>query len=264
MKNKINISRACCTLVILFFAMPVLAWDTAQQSIDTYTQWYHESAANSSTNTFKYTDNGSSEVRLSLKPPTEGSQEGKVMSPGKWTYLDGKILVRGAITKKADNTTLMRFEIGGDGRDNKSGLYKGTFYVWYGKQAMATVTYNMFYSPFPIVTAPSSVIDLGTCHKSVKGEILSQPVSVDVKIYGYLNGGNYELTRKINFSNLPVGADFIDGSGQTISDGELVTLDASIPEPYFSITDNINARLNCDQASIGVQSWTANIVYTIQ
>lgn len=264
MEKMLNSTRLCCTLVMLMFVRPVLAWDTAPQSFNAWTHWSSPRVGFSSANSFVYTDDGTSKLRLSTIAPTEGSTSGNEMKTNQWTYLDGKVVIRTRDEKNINGKKSVQFDIGGVGAENQSGLHKGTFYVWYGKNAMATLSYEMYYLPHPIVTAPTEVIDLGICHKSVKGDILSKAVNIDAKILGYLNNSSYGLTRTINFGHLPVGADFIDSSGQAISNGKAISLDASISEPPFTISDTFNARLNCDQASIGVQSWTANVVYTIQ
>lgn len=264
MEKMINRARVCCTLLILMFVMPVLAWDTAPQSYNAWTHWSGPKAPISSATYFVYTDDGTSKLRLSTKAPTEGSTSGNEMKINQWTELDGKVVVRAVDEKNVNGKKSVRFDIGGVGEGNYSGYITGTFYVWHGKNAMATFRYNMYYLPFPNVTAPTEVINLGICHKSVKGDILSKPVNIDAKVFGYLNNASYGLTRTIKFGNLPAGADFIDSSGKVISNGKAMILDASISEPPFTMSDTFNARLNCDQASVGVQSWSANVVYTIQ
>lgn len=259
-----NLLQMYGVFMLLLCAMPVRAWDTPPQNISTYSHWTSETSVIFNLAAFSFIDDGSSQLRVSLTPPTEGSEAGTIAQRDLWTYLDGKVVVKVQSYKDANNTTKVWFRIGGVTRDDKNALIKGMFYIWYGKQSMATVNYEMWYDPFPIVTAPAGIIDLGTCHKSFKGNILSKPFSVDINIYGYLNGASYGLTRTFNFGALPAGASFTDSNGQTISAGNVTTLNAAITEPPYSITDTFNARLDCDKANAGVQTWVANIVYTAQ
>lgn len=148
---------------------------------------------------------------------------------------------------------------------DKVGVLKGTFYMWYGKQAMATVTWDMWYAPFPKVEAPAGVIDLGECHKSVKGIVLSKAVEPRVDVYGYLNGGTYQITRTLQPGALPTGASFTEADNSTtVENGVPKVLNASIPEPYFTINDKFIAKLDCDKANVGVQTWNVKVTYSIQ
>lgn len=213
---------------------------------------------------FSYTNDGTSQVRYSLTPPVEGSTAGSVFKNG-WNDLDGKVVFRANTRNLSDNKVeLADINIGGSGRDNKNGFQSGVFYLWYGKQAMATVNWTMYYLPFPVVTMPTGVIDLGTCHKSVKGNVLSKKINASIDIYGYLNSSTYSLTRTLTPSALPKGAYFTNDDNSALTTGVPTTLISSIPEPKTTSTDSFNALLNCDEADVGVQTWNVKVTYTLQ
>lgn len=247
------------------YSVKVWAWDSAPQMLNQTMHWTTEKSFRSLNVKFKYKDDGSSVVRYSLTPPTEGSVSGEPFLDGIWRPLDSRLVARSrAPAVDADGYTTFTVDIGGITRVDKSELFTGTFYIWYGKQTMATINYTVFYDPFIVLSSPTGVIDLGTCHKSVKGVTLSKPVSIAATVYGYLNGANVVLTRTVNFSTLPEGASFTNSRGGVIMSGEITTLNTAIPSPPYSINDTFNARLNCDEASIGVHTWSANLVYTVQ
>lgn len=180
----IDTARIFSALGLMLCAMPALAWDTPPQIRKHDTHWTSETFDYFTGGAmFNYTDDGTSQVRYSLTPPVEGSTAGTVFKGG-WNTLDGKVVIRGNTQNLGGNDfAITTFNVGGNGRENKSGSFSGGVYFWYGKQAMATINWTMHYDPFPIVTIPSGVIDLGTCHKLVSGTVLSKPVSSSITIY---------------------------------------------------------------------------------
>ncbi|MGK8934070.1 hypothetical protein ACRS85_15050 [Pluralibacter gergoviae] len=264
---KILLSKVVCFSFISLYTITTLAWDVAPKTLNITTHWTSEASNTSSANFFSYNDDGSSVVRYSLTPPVEDSTSGNVMKFGSWNYLDGKVVIRADNSPKdRGNTTndIYNFNIGGVTQMDKNDIKTGTVYIWYGKQAMVTVNWMMYYDPFPKISVSSGVYDLGTCHKSESGKTLTKSVEAVVDIYGNLNGNSYLASRKLTYSNLPAGAFFTENNGDMIASGVAKTLSSSISSPHLAINDEFNAQLNCDQATVGVQNWSAKVTYTIQ
>lgn len=94
--------------------------------------------------------------------------------------------------------------------------------------------------------------------------ILTKLVNSTINIYGYLNGQAYSTSRTLTFANLPAGASFTESNGTIITTGGTKSLQSSISAPPLVINDTFNAKLNCDQATVGVQTCSANMTYIVQ
>jgi len=255
------------------FQTVAFAWDTPPQVYNMnnrYTQGGSEGTNfGGRIQTLTYIDDGSSQVRYSLTQPTEGSTSGEVFKFATWLKLDvvngNNIVFRAENYEPGDNkTVLWGTRVAGKyDREDKDGYMSGVFYIWYGKQAMATINWTLMYYPFPAIAIPSGVIDLGICHKSVSGRVLTKPVNSTIAIHGWSNGVPYSATRTLTFSNLPDGVSFTEGDGMQITSGITKMLSSPTTSIPITISDTFNARLDCDQAKVGVQTWRANVTYTV-
>lgn len=251
------------SVCFFFFPRHSLAWEMEPQVADTTIHWWSETGNTMDAKFFAYKNNGKSVLRYSLTPPFEGSTAGRQAQFNKWNPMDGKLVVRFRNSgKTSDGFEQVWLEVGGDTRNDKNKLYTGIIYLWYGEQRMITYSYTMWYDPFVIVSSPSGVIDLGTCHKVNKGDILSKDIMMNLNIYGYTNGGPISATRTMNFGALPKGAFFTQKTGSIIKSGKVESVGA-VTTPN-SLSDTFSAKLNCDEANVGLQTWNVGVTYTVQ
>lgn len=251
------------SVCFFFFPRPSLAWELTPLVTHVTVHWWSEVGNNGDIKYFLYKNDGKSVLRYSLTPPFEGSTAGTQAQFNKWNPMDGELVVR----FRDDGMTPDGFkkswiEVGGVTRNDKNKLYTGTIYVWYGDQRMMTYNYTMWYDPFVIVSSPSGVIDLGTCHKANKGDILSKDIMMNLNIYGYTNGGPISATRSMNLGALPKGAFFTQKTGSIINSGKVESIGA-VTTPN-SLRDIFSAKLNCDEANVGLQTWNIIVTYTVQ
>lgn len=265
LKKFQKVQKIVLLLFLGAFQTAVFAWDNVQGDSAVNTVWITPTKPGGNIYSFSYTDDGSSQVRYSLTRPTEGSTLGEVFTNLKWNYLgSGGVATRGTLIDLGGNEFKITQGIMGGGLTTRNKLMSGEFYIWYGKQTMKKIIWTLSYRPFPVITVPSGVIDLGNCHKSVSKTVLKRPVNSTIDIDGYLGGVNYAATRTLTFSALPDGATFTEDDGTQIMTGVAKVLNNSIPQSPFTINDTFTAQLDCDQAKVGVQTWKANVTYTVE
>lgn len=252
----------CITFIVISFN--AWCWDSAPQSYSIGTRWASEAVSVGAAAGFTFVDDGSSEIRYSLTPPTEGSSEGVGFVTPAWNTLDGKSVFRAKVEDDGNGKKVLKFNFGGVTRNDKNGIVKGTFYMWYGTQSMATINWSYYYAPFPVITPPAGVIDLGVCHKSEKAKVLSKEFSIGIDVFGYLNSAVYNISRTFKQSTAPDGAYFTDLNGLKISIGSVDVIRSAIPEPHVQYTDNMIALIECDKINVGKVSWNLNLTYTVE
>ncbi|MFT4269375.1 MAG: hypothetical protein QM578_00010 [Pantoea sp.] len=234
------------------------------QKTETYSstfKWLGHGGVMSGELSLPYTEESGTSWRLSGTSPSN-INDGTVINFDDWSAGASAGLPVDVNLKK--RSTLAKLDIGIPGSwENQSRKFEGALYLWYGSQTLYIINYVTYILPWPYVTLPESTVDLGTCHKSISGTILSKKIDVNVRVYGFQDGGTYPLYRTMSSSDTPSGGDYRDNNGNVVNFDDEVEILSNV-EQSQEYTDSFSAILDCDKAPIGNLTWSVSLKYTIE